>query len=462
VAQIKLSELQLKRPRQWGVWWLACQLWDQLQLDEFWRDRLVPSRQGTRWLNVFKTLVCYRLIDPGSEWRLHRQWYEHSALGDLLGEDYALVQIDKLYRCLDKLLAHKVSFFSFLRERWQALFAPRFEVLLYDLTSTYFECDPPESGQRRFGYSRDKRSDCVQVVIALIVTPEGFPLAYDVLPGNTKDSSTLEDFLQKIEAQYGKSQRVWVMDRGIPTEATLQRMRQSEPPVHYLVGTPRGRLTKLEKGFLAKSWSQVRDAVEVKLLDQNGELYVLARSGGRRQKERAMRQRRLKRLWKRLHELQQQTLSRDQLLIKLGAAKKDAGRAYALVEIQLPEKDQEVSTQTFTFGLRKDKLRIARRREGQYLLRSNLAGEDPAELWQYYLQLVEVEQAFKELKGDLAVRPIYHQLDSRIEAHIFVSFVAYCLQITLKQRLRVLAPGLTPRGNSRCRRYRSAALPYTQ
>jgi transposase len=162
----------------------------------------------------------------------------------------------------------------------------------------------------------------VQVVIALIVTPEGFPLAYDVLPGNTKDSSTLEDFLQKIEARYGKSQRVWVMDRGIPTEATLQRMRQSEPPVHYLVGTPRGRLTKLEKGFLAKSWSQVRDAVEVKLLDQNGELYVLARSGGRRQKERAMRQRRLKRLWKRLHELQQQTLSRDQLLIKLGRRKR--------------------------------------------------------------------------------------------------------------------------------------------
>lgn len=445
VVQIRLSELQLQRPRQWGACWLACQLWEQLQLDAYWSEKLTPSRQGTRWLNVFKTLVCYRLIDPGSEWRLHRQWYEHSAMGDLLGEDYGLVQIDKLYRCLDKLLVHKQTFFSFLRQRWQALFAPRFEVLLYDLTSTYFECDPPEAGQRRFGYSRDKRFDCVQVVVALIVTPEGFPLAYDVLPGNTKDSSTLEEFLQKIEAQYGKSQRVWVMDRGIPTEATLERMRQSEPPVHYLVGTPRGRLTKLEKAFVAKSWSQVRDAVEVKLLDQNGELYVLARSGGRRQKERAMRQRRLKRLWQRLHELQQQTLSRDQLLIKLGAAKKDAGRAYALVEIQLPEKDQEVSAQTFTFGLRKDKLRIARRREGQYLLRSNLSGEDPAELWQYYLQLVEVEQAFKELKGDLALRPIYHQLDSRIESHIFVSFVAYCLQITLKQRLRALAPGLTPR-----------------
>lgn len=445
VVQIRLSELQLKRPRHWGACWLVCHLWEQLQLDEFWREKLVPSRQGTRWLNVFKTLVCYRLIDPGSEWRLHRQWYEHSAMGDLLGEDYGLVQIDKLYRCLDRLLAHKVSFFSFLRQRWQALFAARFEVLLYDLTSTYFECDPPEAGQRRFGYSRDKRPDCVQVVMALIVTPEGFPLAYEVLPGNTKDSSTLEDFLQKIEAQYGKSQRVWVMDRGIPTEATLQRMRQSEPPIHYLVGTPRGRLTKLEKVFLGKSWSQVREAVEVKLLDQNGELYVLARSGGRRQKERAMRQRRLKRLWKRLHELQQQSLSRDQLLIKLGAAKKDAGRAYALVEIQLPEKDQKVSAQTFTFRLRKHKLRIARRREGQYLLRSNLSGEDPAELWQYYLQLVEIEQAFKELKGDLAVRPIYHQLDSRIEAHIFVSFVAYCLQITLKQRLRTLAPGLTPR-----------------
>jgi transposase len=445
VVQIRLNQLQLRRPRQWGACWLACQLWEQVRLDDFWSEKLPPSRQGTRWLNVFKTLVCYRLIDPGSEWRLHRHWYEHSAMADLLGEDFGLVQSDKLYRCLDKLLDHKQELFGFLRQRWQALFDVRFEVLLYDLTSTYFECEVPETGQRKFGYSRDKRSDCVQVVIALIVTPEGFPLAYEVMPGNTSDKTTLADFIQKIETQYGKAQRTWVMDRGIPTEETLKAMREADPPIHYLVGTPKGRLSQLEKEFLKLPWEAVRDAVDVKLLDQGGELYVLARSAGRVDKERSMRRRRLKKLLKRLHELQAQTLTRDQLLLKLGAAKKEAGRAYGLVDIRLPDRDQAVTPETFRFTLNRRKLRIARRREGGYLLRSNLKGDHPALLWHYYIQLTEIEQAFKELKGDLSIRPIYHQLDARIEAHILVAFMAYCLQVTLKHRLRALAPGLTPR-----------------
>jgi hypothetical protein len=445
IVRIKLSELQLHRPRQWGACWLACQLWDQLGLDEFWSDKLPVSRQGTRWLNVFKTLICYRLIDPGSEWRLHRQWYEQSAMGDLLGEDFGLVQIDKLYRCLDKLLPHKRDLFTYLRQRWQALFNVGFEVLLYDLTSTYFESEPPEEGKRKFGYSRDKRPDCVQVVIALIVTPEGFPLAYEVIPGNTSDKTTLGDFLKRIEKQYGKAQRTWVMDRGIPTEGTLSQMRTAETPIHYLVGTPRGRLSKLEKEFLTLPWEQVRDSVEVKLIEQAGELYILSRSAGRAHKERSMRRRRLKRLCKRLRELQQQKLTRDELLIKLGAAKKEAGHAYRLVDLHLPAKDQAVTPQTFTFALNRNKLRIVRRREGSYLLRSNLTREHPARLWQYYIQLTEIEQAFKELKGDLSIRPIYHQKDARIEAHIFVAFMAYCFQVTLKHRLRALAPGLTPR-----------------
>jgi hypothetical protein len=445
IVQLRLSELQLYRPRQWGACWLTCQLWGQLRLDDFWSDKLITSRQGTRWLNVFKTLVCYRLIDPGSEWRLHRQWYEQSALADLLGEDFGLVQIDKLYRCLDKLLAHKQALFSFLRQRWQALFDVRFDVLLYDLTSTYFECDLPEEGKRKFGYSRDKRSDCVQVIIALIVTPEGFPLAYEIRPGNTSDKTTLADFLKKIEKQYGKATRTWVMDRGIPTEETLGQMRTAQTPIHYLVGTPRGRLSKLEKEFLKLPWEKVRGSVEVKLLDQAGELYILSRSLGRVHRERSMRRRRLKRLFKRLRELQQQKLTRDDLLIKLGAAKKEAGHAYRLVDLHVPAKDEAVTPQTFTFALNRNKLRTVRRREGSYLLRSNLTREPPALLWQYYIQLTEIEQAFKELKGDLSIRPIYHQKDSRIEAHIFVAFMAYCLQVTLKQRLRALAPGLTPR-----------------
>ena len=445
VVQVNLSGLQLRRPRQWGACWLACELWDLLELDAFWGTRLRPSRKGTRWLNVLKTLVAYRLIDPGSEWRLHRSWYDRRAMGDLLGEDFAIAQSDTLYRCLDKLVVHREALFSHLQARWHELFDARFEVLLYDLTSTYFECDPPESGKRKFGYSRDKRSDCVQVVIALIVTPDGFPLAYEVLPGNTLDKQTLKDFLAKIERQYGKADRVWVMDRGIPTEETLALMRDSDPPVHYLVGTPKGRLTKLEKSFLDQPWQVVRERVTVKLLKQDNEAYVLALSAGRRDKEKAMRRRRLKRLCKRLHELQQQAPSRDQLLLKLGAAKKEAGRAYGLVKVQVPEKDQPVTPETFTFRLNRKKLRLTRRREGRYLLRTNLANDNPAQLWAYYIQLTEVEQAFKELKGDLGIRPIFHQLDRRIEAHIFVAFLAYCLQVTLKARLRPLAPGLTPR-----------------
>jgi hypothetical protein len=304
-VQVRLEAMELHRPRQWGACWLACQLYEQLELDRFWSARLPNSRKGTRWRHVLQTLVCYRLIDPGSEWRLHRLWFEQSAMGDLLGADYGLVEIHALYRCLDKLLEHKKALFDHLRQRWQDLFGAKFEVLLYDLTSTYFESPPPENedDKRRFGHSTDKRSDCVQVMIALVVTPDGFPLAYEVLPGNTAGSKTLRPALQKIEAQYGKAQRIWVMDRGIPTEEVLAEMRAADPPVSYLVGTPKGRLSKLEKALLERPWQDVRQGVEVKLLPQDQEMYVLAQSHARIHKERAMRRRKLKWLWARLKQI---------------------------------------------------------------------------------------------------------------------------------------------------------------
>ena len=444
VVRVQVHDVEVHAPRQWGACWLSLCLWERLELDRFWGPRLPASRQGTRWLDIVKVLVCYRLIDPGSEWRLHRQWYEHSALRDLLGCDRVLAS-NTLYRCLDKLVVHKEAFFSFLHERWTRLFDARFDVVLYDLTSTYFESDPPFEDKRQFGYSRDKRSDCVQVVIALIVTPDGFPLAYEVMPGNTSDNTTLAGFLEKIEKQYGRSDRVWIMDRGIPTEATLATMREGDAPVHYLVGTPKGRLTKLEKSFLGQPWQAVRPCVEVKLLAEEGELYILVHSESRVLKERSMRKRRLKKLWQRLHELRRQSNRRDQLLLKLGSAKKEAGRAWHLVDIRVPQNGKPVTSETFTFALRRDRLRQARRREGRYLLRSNMTGEDPATLWKYYMRLTEIEQAFKELKHDLAIRPIFHQREERIEAHIFVSFLAYCLLVTLKNLARPRAPGLTPR-----------------
>ena len=442
VVRLRLSELRLCRPRQWGACWLALRLWQELRLDEFWSGRLEPSRKGTRWEQVLFVLVAYRLISPGSEWRLYREWFERSALANLLGADAALSDIHKLYACHDRLLDHKEALFSHLVGRWRDLFNASFEVLLYDLTSTYFECDVPQEAEakRRFGYSRDRRSDCVQVVIALVVTPDGLPLAYEVLAGNTADKTTLRDFLSRIEQQYGKAQRIWVMDRGVPTEAVLEEMRQSDPPVHYLVGTPKGRLSQLEKALLAKPWAEARPGVDVKLLPQEGELYVYAQSRDRVAKERAMRRRKLKKLWARLKQLATMKLTREELLMKLGAARQQAPSAWRLVDVELME-----AGTTFCYRLSRDKLRHVRRREGRYLLRTTLTETDPAKLWSFYLQLVAVEEAFKNLKGDLAIRPIFHQLDRRIEAHIFVAFLAYCLHVTLGRRLRELAPGLTPR-----------------
>jgi transposase len=427
-------------------------LWEQLKLDEFWRARLPASREHTSWYHILMVLCAYRWIDPGSEWRLHREWYGQSAMADLLGEDFGLAAKDNLYRCLDKLVQHKNALFPFLRRRWEDLFGVAFDVLLYDLTSTYFESAPPfpEGDKRQFGHSRDKRSDCVQVVIALVVTPEGFPLAYEVMRGNTSDRTTLKEFLEKIEKLYGKARRIWVMDRGIPTEKRLQEMRASDPPVQYVVGTPKGKLSALEKALLPLPWQEARPSVRVKLLAQDQELYVLVESQARVSKERAIRRRKLKKLWARLKELKQQQPSYERLLMNLGAAKKEAGRVWSVVNVSLPkaprtQKGRQQRVLDWAFALKKDKLRVLFKREGRYLLRSNLPESDAAKMWGFYLQLVEVEEAFKNLKGDLAIRPIHHQLERRIEAHIFVCFLTYCLQVTLRHQLRAKAPGLTVR-----------------
>lgn len=448
IVRIRLDRLELRRPRQWGACWMACQLYEQLDLEGFWAQRLPPSRKGTRWDLILQALCAYRLIDPGSEWRFHRQWFEQSAMADLLGSDFSLAESHRIYEVHDRLLEHKQALFSHLQQRWRDLFNAKFEVLLYDLTSTYFESDPPfpEGDKRKFGYSRDKRQDCVQVVIALIVTPEGFPLAYELLAGNTSDKTTLRAFLKKIEAQYGKAERIWVMDRGIPTEEVLAEMRASDPPVSYIVGTPKGRLSKLEAELCERPWEQVREGVEMKLLPREGELYVFAKSRDRVHKERAIRRRRLKELLARLRELSGMKLKRDALLIKIGQAKARAGRTFSLVDIRLPKAYQPVNSQTFTFTLNKSKLREVCRREGRYLLRSFMTSPcENEKLWEFYMQLTRIEDAFKNLKGDLAIRPIHHQREDRIEAHIFIAFLSYCLQVTLQRRLRDLAPGLTVR-----------------
>jgi transposase len=444
-VQVKLSEMKLERARPYGNCWLGCELWRQLQLDRFWSERLPRGRESVAWHQVLELLVVNRLIEPGSEFRVHRQWFDHSAMDILLGQDFAVAEKDRLYRCLDRVLEHKQDLFVHLQQRWKDLFDAEFDLLLYDLTSTYVEGEAEQNPKARYGYSRDKRPDCKQVVIALIVTPAGLPLAYEVMAGNTSEKTTLRGFLDSIESQYGRARRVWLMDRGIPTEALLQEMRTSRQETFYLVGRSRAKVQQYEKRWLELPWQKVRESVEVKLFAQDGELYVLAKSEGRQAKEIAMRRKKLARLLRQLRAMRRSCPKRDQLLMRVGAAKRDAGRAFGFVKINLPPAGQEVTRETFTFQLDKARLKEAELRDGHYLLRTNLVAEDPAVLWDRYVQLTQIEAAFKCLKSDLGIRPIHHQLEHRVEAHILVAFLAYCLTVTLRHRLRIQAPGLTPR-----------------
>ena len=442
--RVKMSGLELRRARAFGNCWLACELWRELGLDGFWQQRLPDGREAVSWEKVLQLLVVNRWIDPGSEWRVHRQWFLGSAMDELLGVDFAVAEKDRLYRCLDRILEHKPELFVWLKQKWADLFHADFEVLLYDLTSTYFEGAMEENPKAKHGYSRDGRPDCLQVVIALVITPDGFPLAYEVMDGNTSDRTTLRGFLDKIENTYGQAKRMWVMDRGIPSEAILAEMRNPARPMSYLVGTGKGKIKQYEKKWLDLPWHKVRDSVEVKLFEQDGELYVLAKSEGRQRKEIAMRRKRLARLLRKLRAMRRSLPSRDQLLMRMGAAKTEAGRAFGFVKMQVPDAKQPVTRESFRFTVDQNKLKEAELRDGHYLLRSNLTGADPAVLWTCYVQLTQIEGAFRSLKSELGIRPIYHHLEHRVDAHILIAFLAYCLQVTLKNRLWLHAPGLTP------------------
>jgi len=453
---VKLSQMQLYNAREYGSCWLSLYLWDQLKLDAFWRSRLKKSREGTDWVNILKLQTAYTLISPGSEWRLHTEWYNKNAMKDLLSCDDGVSQKDNLYRCLDKILPYKQDIFEHLKSRWQDLFNASYEILLYDLTNTHFECDAHRyadnpNDKRKFGKNKQKRNDCLQVTIALIVTPEGFPLNYEVLPGNTNETTTLRDFIEKIEKRYGKADRVWIMDRGIPTEATLREMRDPDNKISYLVGTPRSQLKKLEASFLDKSWEKVNTSVKVKLTKKADEVYILTKSAGREKKENSILMRRLKKYWNRLKEIQVMNLSEDQLKEKLIIAKHEAGTAKDFVEviplkeIKKQSRNEKKPIKNFTFSLKKEELRERLESDGLYLLRSNLTEEDPKKLWNMYILLTQIEQSFKELKSNLKIRPIFHQKQERVEAHIFVAFLAYCLLVILKNILKRSASGLTPR-----------------
>lgn len=490
VVRIRTDRLVVKNLRNWGEVWLGTVLWDKLGLDDFWKARLSSSRKGTDWLSIMKAIVLYRFTDPGSELRMHSNWTANTAIEELIGPG-ALTGRSTLYSCLDRVIwpsdewrkpraerrnSFKDELFYYLRDRWAGLFGSTCDAILFDLTSTYLEVDGTkalDSELRRYGYSRDKRGDCLQVVVALVLTPDGFPLAYEVMPGNTNDRETQMPFIKRLEAKYGGIGSLWLMDRGVPTEKTLKAMR--EGGYKYLVGAPRGHLKVLGDRLAKAEWQNVQDGISVKVArldseagtsangtvgENSGDTFVLTRSTSRSLKETSMRVKKLRGATKALFAVDERVsgvrwrkagpvkheLSRDELLKRLAVAEAKAGRAWKMISITLPKEGQKVTPETFHWHLDWDRIDEARANdEGTYLLQTNLPECDPKTLWKRYMLQGEIEYAFRELKDDLGLRPVHHQLDDRIESHIFTAFMALCLLQTLRAIAREHAPGLTPR-----------------
>ena len=447
MVAIRLSTLQVRNCREFGSCWIGVKLWHMLELDRFWTERLGELRGEVPWEKVAELLAVNRLCDPGSELRVHEKWYPKTGMSLLLDCDDAVAEKDRLYRCLDQLGEHKQALEGHLKGKWGELFQADFEVLLYDLTSTYFEGLMEEVPKAKRGYSRDHRPDCKQLVIALIVTPEGFPLSYEIFDGNTRDAKSLGRMMDQVEAQYGKARRTWVFDRGVVSEENLEKLRDRHGT--YVVGTPRSRLKDFEAELLGQDWRQVRAQVDVKLrTGDDGDLYVIARSVKRRAKENAMRRRRMRKLYDSLKALaaliEQGHVRRYDVLIKrLGRLEERYVQVFGFVSIT-HARDQE-AIRRFTFQLKREALKKAYRLDGIYLLRTNLSEEDPAKLWEQYIQLTEAEAAFRTLKSDIGLRPIYHWVEPRVEAHVMLAFLGYAMWVCLKWKLKALASSLTPR-----------------
>ena len=437
---VRLSTMKLSKPRAFGDCWLGCEIWDQLGLDTFWSERIDSGKSPVEFSKVLKLLAVNRLIKPGSELYIHQHWFNQTAMGSLLDCDYEAASKDRLYRCLDRIVVYKDELCKHLSDKWQMMFNIEYDVLLYDITSTYFEGLCKSNPKAKFGHSKDRRSDCRQVLVALVVTPDGFPLNYELLAGNTSEKTTLKPLLNKIESKYGKAGRVWLMDRGIPTESVLEYMRENE--IDYLVGTPRKLLDDFQKELAEKDWHDVNDSVRVKHVEKDGENYVLARSKDRMAKERSMRKRKLRNYLEGLEKLRR-CRNRDIFMQRLGKLKHHCGSSYKCVELDIPKQKERIEAGEFDYRFNADKYRDMICRDGTYFLRTNQTGKEAIELWQQYMLQCNVEQAFRDMKSDLGIRPVYHQKEDRVDAHIFVAFLSYCLQTTLRHKTRQSASGLT-------------------
>jgi transposase len=440
VAEVVLSSLVVRRPRRFGDCWVGCKLWEELGLRAFWEQALEQDRGPVPWAKVVELLVVNRLCEPRSELFLHEKWFPQTAMDLLLDCQAAVAHKDRLYRALDRMMEHKAALEQHLAGKWRDLFGASFDVLLYDLTSTYFEGRAEEVDKAARGYSRDHRPDCPQLVIALVVTPEGLPLSYEVFDGNRADVTTLEQMLQEVEGKHGPARRIWIFDRGIVSEANLQKVR--ERGGQYVVGTPRHQLEAYEQELLKGSWTQINESVQVQLIVQEKETYVLARSAERAKKEEAMRWRQICGLMRDLvklrRSLRQGTLvNADKVLMRLGRLSERWPRAWHYLTTQWKEGH-------LSWRWDRQALRLAGHRDGAYLLRTNLTDHSPDALWRMYVQLTEVEAVFRALKSDLAIRPIWHWVGPRVEAHVMVAFLGYCLWVCLKQKLKTVGPAFTP------------------
>jgi transposase len=446
VARVLLRKVRLERVRQFGACWLGWELWQRLQLDRLWEEQLDGEAAEVAWSLVAAVLAINRLCAPGSELAVEERWYPATALEELLRIPAGTLNHTRLYRCLDRLIPHKTEVERHLKQRYGELFAADFDVLLYDLTSSYVEGAAGKNPMLRRGYSRDHRPDCKQVVIALIVNVEGFPMSYETLDGDRSDVTTLEVMMRMVERKYGKARRVWVFDRGVVSEANLEALRQRGG--EYLVGTPRSKLKEFQQALLEEDWKQIRDEVEVKFVSLPGgsETYVLCRSRSRREKEKAIRRRfseRLEQALGRLHQRVAQGRLKDRTKIQqaLGRLRARHARVADLYQISVVEREGTVQVE---WQRMEERLAWREAREGAYLLRTNLTGTSAEELWHKYIQLTEAEAAFRILKSALWIRPLFHQLERRVKAHILVAFLGYALWVTLKHLLQRKGARLSP------------------
>ncbi|TFG40874.1 MAG: IS1634 family transposase [Syntrophobacterales bacterium] len=451
-AEVNLKGIRLKNLRDFGDVWLAWGLWRLLGLDELLSRRMPAGREDVPWALVAAILTIARFCEPSSELHIEDTWYPRTALEDLLGVESAKVHTDRLYQGLDQLLPHKDVIEGHLKQRLGDLFDLKYDLLLYDITSTYFEGLCLGNPMARRGYSRDNRPDCLQVCIGLIVTDDGMPLGYEVFDGNTNDSTTVQQMVERIEAKYGRAHRVWVMDRGMVSEANLAFLR--ERGGSYIVGTPKAMLRQFERHLTEKDWQEVQAGVEVKLVaGPNGEeTFVLARSRDRREKEKAMHDRFLQRMEDGLGRLQRSAESgrlKDSAVAhqRLGRLKERYWRASGAFDVQIRKAPEPTAKAKLTVTWKRkprwsDWTAVS---EGCYLLRTNLAETDPCTLWKRYIQLTEAEWAFRITKDELAIRPIWHQKADRVKGHILVCFLAYVLWKTLSAWMDRGGLGSAPR-----------------